>query len=68
MFLNDNQLVQAKTYPYPIPSESFIFANGRPVTYGPKHALPDLSDRTPVLAVGSNQSPEELARKFPGAD
>ena len=66
--MNDNPLVRAKTYPYPIPSESFIFANGRPLNFGPKDISPDLSYRTPVLAVGSNQSPEQLARKFPGAD
>ncbi len=30
--------------------------------------FPDVSDRTPVLAVGSNQSPVQLARKFRGAE
>ena len=66
--MDDDPLVRAKTYPFPIPSKSFIFANGQYINIGPGDRAPDLSDRTPVLAVGSNQSPEQLARKFPGAD
>ena len=30
--------------------------------------MPDVSGRRPVLAVGSNQSPEQLIRKFNGSD
>ena len=66
--MNDDPLVWAKTYPYPIPSKSFIFTDGQSLNIMPADRSPDLSDRTPVLAVGSNQSPKQLARKFPGAD
>ena len=66
--MDGDPLVRAKTYPFPIPSKSFIFADGQSLNIGPGDKSPDLSDRTPVLAVGSNQSPEQLARKFPGAD
>lgn len=66
--MDNDPLVRAKTYPFPIPSKSFIFADGQSLNIGPGDKSPDLSDRTPVLAVGSNQSPEQLARKFPGAD
>lgn len=55
------RLALATAYPFAIPEESFLFLDGA--------ALPLPSDwreagRTPVLAVGSNQSPEQLARKF----
>ena len=66
--MDNDPLVRAKTYPFPIPSRSFIFADGQSLNIGPGNRSPDLSDRTPVLAVGSNQSPEQLARKFPGED
>ena len=66
--MDDDPLVREKTYPFPIPSKSFIFADGQSLKIGPGDRSPDLSNRTPVLAVGSNQSPEQLARKFPGAD
>ncbi len=66
--MDDNPLLRAMTYPYHIPSQSFIFFDGRPLSIGPEDALPDLSGRMPVLAVGSNQSPRQLARKFPSAD
>ena len=66
--MDDDPLLRATTYPYHIPSQSFIFFDGRPLYIGPEDTLPDLSGRIPVLAVGSNQSPQQLARKFPRAD
>lgn len=52
----------AKTYPFPVPGRSYVFRNGQP------HDLDDHGfdrvGRTPVLAAGSNQSHEQLARKY----
>ena len=62
--MTPDPLHRARTYPYPIPDQSFLFHDGK--------ALPLECDtfepgpRWPVLAVGSNQSPEQLARKFEG--
>lgn len=58
-------LHRAKTYPYPIPDHSFLFTDGGATRLDPGRAV-DLEGRTPVLAVGSNQAPEQLARKFDG--
>lgn len=59
--MND-QVAHAKTYPFPVPGRSYVFRNGTP------HDLEDhgfdRTDRTPVLAAGSNQSHEQLARKY----
>lgn len=57
---------RAVTYPYRIPSSSYVFEDGRETPLGGGDPMPDLEDRVPVLAVGSNQSPEQLARKFDG--
>jgi hypothetical protein len=64
-------LKRAFGYPYPLTHQSFIFHAGEQVTHrliDDPSAFPDVFGRTPVLAVGSNQSPEQLARKFPSAD
>jgi len=58
---------RAKTYPYPIPDHSYIYRDGTFDRLNPGDSLPDLQGRRPVLAVGSNQSPQQLARKFPAA-
>lgn len=60
-------LTRAKTYPYPIPGHSFLYRNGEVKELTPVQAV-DLDGRTPVLAVGSNRAPEQLARKFDGPD
>lgn len=57
---------RATTYPYAIPDRSFIYRDERAHPLTDDDAIGDISERTPVLAVGSNQSPEQLARKFPG--
>lgn len=57
---------RATTYPYRIPKRSFVFDQGREHALNADDDIPDLTDRTAVLAVGSNQSPEQLARKFGG--
>lgn len=55
------RLALATSYPFAIPEDSYLYLDGaaRPL---PGDA--DLRGRTPVLAVGSNQSPDQLARKF----
>ncbi|MEX1109029.1 MAG: hypothetical protein WEC00_08980 [Dongiaceae bacterium] len=55
------RLALAQSYPFDIPDASFLFRNGAAETL---QDVPDLGGRTPVLAIGSNQSPVQLARKF----
>jgi hypothetical protein len=59
--MND-PVAHAKSYPFPVPGRSYVFRNGEP------HDLEDhgfdRTGRTPVLAAGSNQSHEQLARKY----
>jgi len=57
-------LIRAKSYPYTIPSRSYIIADGTHRELSVDDVLPDVSGRRPVLAVGSIQSPEQLLRKF----
>lgn len=61
--MND-RIAHAKSYPFPIPPHGYLFADGvwRPLD---GHAV-DRAGRVPVLAAGSNQSPEQLARKYAG--
>jgi len=60
-------LLRALAYPYERPAGSFTFRPGRGVTGwdGDRAAL---AGRRPVLAIGSNAAPEQLARKFAGTD
>jgi hypothetical protein len=53
-------LARARGYPYPIPERSYHWRGGRAHAFDPAAT----EGRTPVLAVGSNQSPEQLTRKF----
>ena len=57
-----DRIAHAKSYPFPVPGKSYVFLNGQP------HDLTDhgfdRTGRTPVLAAGSNQSHEQLARKY----
>lgn len=64
----DARLARALGYPYALPTASYVLegANHRPGNAGEAPAL--RAGRTPVLAVGSNQSPEQLARKYVGTD
>ncbi|HEX9583553.1 MAG TPA: hypothetical protein VGB36_03515 [Gammaproteobacteria bacterium] len=53
-------LAAARDYPYEIPRRSFVYSKHRLLDFDP-----GLCDRrTPVLAIGSNQSPARLAQKF----
>jgi len=58
-------LERALGYPYFIPKSSYIYHAPHYTVLGANTELPSLKQRTPVLAIGSNQSPEQLARKFP---
>lgn len=53
-------LALAKSYPYPAPEASYLFADGEA---GPILRA-DFAGRVPVLAHGSNRSPAQLRRKF----
>lgn len=61
--MSEDSLARALDYPYPAHPEPFLFKGGR--------ALPlpvdiDLDGLTPIVAVGSNRAPVQLARKFAG--
>jgi hypothetical protein len=59
--MND-PVAHAKSYPFPVPGRSYVYRNGQP-----EEMLDDRFDRSgrwPVLAAGSNQSHEQLARKY----
>lgn len=56
----DAKLSRARSYPYPYPGRSFTWHEGRVMPFDPSA----ISGRTPVLAVGSNRSPDQLTRKF----
>jgi len=57
-------VTRALAYPYQIPKNSYVLS-----AHGHRHLAvgepaPDLEGLHPVVASGSNQSPEQLARKF----
>jgi len=57
-----NPVAYAKAYPFPAPDHSYVFEDGK---WSPlENGQFDMTGRTPVLAAGSNQSPEQLARKY----
>jgi hypothetical protein len=57
-------LARARGYPYPIPDRSYHWREGNTHEFDPR----ETEGRTPVLAVGSNQSPEQITRKFGHVD
>jgi len=54
------KLARARDYPYSIPIGSYMWKDGAVAPFDAAAR----SGRTPVLAVGSNQSPQQLSRKF----
>lgn len=58
-------VAHAKAYPFPAPDRSFLYEDGR---WTPLNHPVDIAGRYPVLAAGSNQSPEQLARKYGAID
>lgn len=63
---DDARLERALGYPYHLPTASYVFTGSGHTPCTPSSAEPLRIHRTPVLAVGSNQSPEQLARKYQG--
>ena len=62
MMSNFDPIAHAKAYPFPAPDFSYLYQNG---TWCPLEGRDiNTSLRVPVLAAGSNQSPEQLARKY----
>lgn len=57
---HSQRLHRARSYPYDFPEHSFTYQDGALRAFDP--ALTD--KRTPVLAIGSNQSPHRLTQKF----
>ena len=53
-------LARARDYPYPLPHHSYHWRGGAVFDFDPELT----AGRTPVLAVGSNQAPAQLTRKF----
>jgi hypothetical protein len=53
-------LALARDYPYAIPQHSFVYRDSGVSEFDPSLCR----GRTPVLAIGSNQSPARLAQKF----
>ena len=60
LFPNFSPFDRAINYPYFAPDYSFSFYKGKFV----KGITHDLTNRIPVLSVGSNRSPYQLKRKF----
>lgn len=62
---DDGLLALAKTYPFAAPGHSYLFRDGaaRPLQPGSGEAAL-FAERVPVLAHGSNRSPEQLRRKY----
>ncbi len=63
----DATLARAFGYPYDRPAGSFVF-DGLTGAVGPLPRRDVAAGRIPVLAIGSNAAPEQLARKFGSGD
>ena len=61
----EDWLARALGYPYPAHGGDFLFSGGTARPLADDQALDGL---TPVIAVGSNRAPAQLARKFAGMD
>lgn len=64
----DDPQYRARGYPYKLLEQSYVITNGEHAVVDHANPLDDLENRRPVLAVGSNMSPQQLARKFPAPD
>ncbi len=58
------EILRAFLYPYAAPDHDFLFVNGAVLPLAPDGMMDAIRGRTPVLAVGSNRAPVQLARKF----
>jgi hypothetical protein len=61
----DPLILRALDYPYSYPAYDFVLDNG---SVAPLQDRYSLEGRIPVLAIGSNRSPEQLLRKFSDQD
>lgn len=61
----DPLILRALNYPYSYPAYDFVLDNG---SAAPLQDRKSLEGRIPVLAIGSNRSPEQLLRKFGDQD
>lgn len=59
----DDHIARALGYPYPAHGQDFLFSGGE---VAPLPLDQPLEGLTPVIAVGSNRAPAQLARKFAG--
>ena len=62
--MSEEILALALGYPYPLPDASFVVDGAHVAAMTAEKATALCEGRTPVLAVGSNQSPEQIVRKF----
>jgi len=62
--MEPDPLIRAKTYPYDNPGRSYLLCDDGPRFPEGGFAVSAFDRRQPVLAYGSNQSPEQLRRKF----
>ncbi len=62
------RLTRAAAYPFAIPAESVLFREGRAEPLDPGDLDRLTRGRVPVIACGSNQSPDQLARKYDGVE
>lgn len=58
---DEDPLARALGYPYAAHDDDYLFADGAPGPLPDDHTFEGL---TPVIAVGSNRSPAQLARKY----
>lgn len=66
--MSEEILALALGYPYPLPGYSFVVDGAHVAAMTAENAARLRDGRTPVLAVGSNQSPEQIVRKFSHMD
>jgi hypothetical protein len=66
--MSEDILNLALGYPYPLPQSSYLVHDGQVLPLTAADAASHRDGRTPVLAVGSNQSPDQIIRKFPGSE
>ncbi len=60
----EDRISRAKSYPFDIPERSYVYRRGE--VHGWDADAAPRAGRVPVLAAGSNQSHDQIARKFDG--